>query len=191
MAKKTEKVEKLEREYVIPLREKSRNVPRYRKTEKAMKTVKEFIAKHMKVIDRNIKNVRIDSYLNETLWIRGIKKHPPKIKVRAVKEGDIVRVYAIELPNRLKFKKERAERVEKKAKDAVDKKKAAKVPAETPKTEEEKAEEAGKKEEEKEKKASVVEAGKEMEKAAAKQMKHQVGGKEKEPKHPHRMALQK
>ena len=60
MAKKTEKVEKLEREYVIPLREKSRNVPRYRKTEKAMKTVKEFIAKHMKVIDRNIKNVRID-----------------------------------------------------------------------------------------------------------------------------------
>lgn len=192
MAKKTvTKTANFEREYVIPLREKSRNVPRYRKTEKAVKTVKEFIAKHMKVTDRDVKKVRLDSYLNELLWIRGIKKHTPKVKVKAVKEGDIVRVYAVDLPDRIKFKKERTEKADKAAKAVVEKKKTEKVPEEKPKTEEEIKAEEEKKEEEKEKKSAVVEAGKEMEKAAAKRMKHQVGGKIKEPKHPHRMSLQK
>mgnify|MGYP001558515469 CR=1 FL=1 len=49
---------------------------------------------------------------------------------------------------------------------------------------------AEEKSEEKENKSALVEAGKEMGKAAAKQMKHQVGGKKKEPKI-NRVALKK
>jgi len=198
--KKTEKFEKIEREYTIPLREKCRPVPRYRKTEKAMKTIKEFIAKHMKVIDRDIKKVKVDSYLNETVWQRGIKNPPHKIKVRAIKEGDIVRVEAVELPNNLKYKKLREERTEKKAKEVGEKKKKEKVAKEAPKSEEEektrqdsklKKEEAEKREEDKEKKTTTIEAGKKMEKLAAKKMKHEKVAKASEPKHQHRMALQK
>jgi len=192
MAKKTTPVvEKIEREYVIPLRAKFQRVPRYKRTSKAIRTIKEFIARHMKVTDRNMNNVRLDSYLNEAIWLRGIKHPPHKIKVKVVKEGDIVRVYAVDLPNNIKFKKIREEKIDSKAKEAGDKKKKEKAPEEAPKTEEQKAEEAEKKEEEKEKKAAVVEAGAEMEKAAAKKMKHERMDKVKEPKHQRRMALQK
>ncbi|HLC78620.1 MAG TPA: 50S ribosomal protein L31e [Candidatus Nanoarchaeia archaeon] len=191
MAKKTETIVKIEREYVIPLRPKFQKVPRYKRTAKAIKTIKEFIAKHMKIKDRNLKNVRLDSYLNETVWLRGIQNPPHKIKVKAIKEGEIVRVYAVDLPNNIKFKKIREEKIDSKAKDAVSKKKAAKVPVEAPKTEAQKAEEAEKKEDEKEKKAAVVETGLEMEKAAAKKMKHERIDNVKEPKHQRRMALQK
>jgi len=198
MAKKIEpKTDKLEREYIIPLREKCRVVPRYRRAEKAIKTIKEFIAKHMKVKDRDLKKVRLNSYVNELVWNRGIKHPPHKIKVKAIKEGEIVRVEAVELPTRLKFKKIREENISKKAEEAVKKKKTllekaaeAKKQKEEPKTEEQKAEEEEKKTEAEEKKSAVIEAGKAMEKAAAKQMKHQKGGKNKEPKI-NRMALQK
>ena len=194
MVKKEEKIEKIERTYIIPLREKCRPVPRYRKTEKAIKTIKEFIVKHMKIRDRDLKKVKIDSYLNEVIWLRGIKKPPHKIKVKAIKEGDIVRVEAEELPEKLKFKKAREEQMTKEAKEIVKKKKEEKKVeeevVEKEKPEEEKEEEE-KKVEEKEKKAAVVEAGKELEKAAAKQMKQQIGGKIKEPKHQRRKALQK
>jgi large subunit ribosomal protein L31e len=196
MAKKIEKpIEKLEREYIIPLREKIRNVPRYRKTEKAMKTIKEFIARHMKVVDRDLRKVKIDRYLNEILWMRGIKNPVHKIKVKAIKEGDIVRVEAVDYPERLKFKKAREERVEGKAKEVVEKKKKEAAEKEQKpeekKTEGEKKEDAEKKEEVEGKKAATIEAGKEMEKAAGKKMKHQTSAKIKEPKHVHRMALQK
>jgi len=192
MIKKTDATPKLvERNYTIPLREKSRVVPRYRKTEKAIKTIKEFVAKHMKVPERDLSKVKIDSYLNEMIWARGIKKHPHKIKVVVVKDGELYFVYAQELPKNLGFKRDRALRKEKESKAKVDKKKAKKEPEEKPKTEEEKKEDAEKKVEEKEKKAAVVEAGKEMEKAAAKQIKQQKQPAFRPPKHQHRKALQK
>lgn len=200
MAKKTEeKKDKLEREYIIPLRRKWKHVPRYKRTNKAVKTVKEFLARHMKIRDRDLKKIRIDRYLNEMLWFRGIRHPPIKIKVKAVKEGDIVRVELAELPEKLKFKKAREEKREEKAMEAVTKKKTllerAKEertkPEETKKEEEEAKEVEEKREEEKEKKAAVVEAGKQMEKAAAKKVKHQTGGKVKQPKHQIRKALEK
>ena len=51
MAKKKEesKTEKIEREYIIPLREKIRPSPRYKKTPKAIKSIKEFLVRHMKI----------------------------------------------------------------------------------------------------------------------------------------------
>ena len=73
------KAEKIEREYIIPLRERGRPVPRYKKTPKAVKTVKEFLVKHMKIRDRDLNKIKIDTYLNEALWFRGIRKPPYKI----------------------------------------------------------------------------------------------------------------
>lgn len=188
--KKTEPIEKIEREYIIPLREKCRPAPRYKKTPKAIRTIKEFLVRHMKIRDRDLDKIKIDKYLNEFMWGRGIKNPPHKIKIKAIKEGEIVRVELAEFPEKLKFKKLREEKIEQRTKEISEGKK--KISEKTKeeiekvkeKTEEEKAEE-------KEKKAAVVEAGKEIEKATAKQMKHQIGGKTKEPKHQRRVALQK
>src|SRR3989344_4029137 len=103
MAQKTEaKTEKIEREYIIPLQRKYKAVPRYKRANKAIKTIKEFLVRHMKIIDRDLKKIKIDNYLNDAVWSRGIKKPPRKIKIRAVKEsgkdGEIVRVYLFEMP---------------------------------------------------------------------------------------------
>ncbi len=172
MAKKTEVTsEKIEREYVIPLRRRWRIVPRYQRTNKAVKTVKEFLARHMKIRDRDLNKIKIDKYLNEILWQKGIKNPPSKIKIKAIKEGDIVRVEAVEIPEKIKFKKLRKEKVESSAKEIVKKKKTEEKKEEE-KPEEEKKIEEEKREEEKEKKESVIEAGKEMAKAKAKESKH-------------------
>ena len=118
------KTNKIEREYTIPLRDKCRPVPRYRKTPKSVKTIKEFLVRHMKIRDKDLKKIKIDSYLNEQLWIRGIKKPLHKVKVKAVMEGDIVRVYSAALPEKIEFKKKRLERKENEQKELVEKQKS-------------------------------------------------------------------
>jgi len=122
MAKEAKK-EMLEREYVIPLREKCRVVPRYKKTNKAVKSIKEFIVKHMKVYDRDLNKIKVDKYVNEFLWARGIRNPPHQIKVKAIKQGDIVRVELVDYPDKLKFKKLRAEKIGKEAKEIKESKK--------------------------------------------------------------------
>ncbi|MAH03520.1 hypothetical protein CMI39_01895 [Candidatus Pacearchaeota archaeon] len=189
MADKETKTDKIEREYIIPLREKCRVVPRYKKANKAIKTIKEFLVKHMKIRDRDLKKIKIDKYLNEVVWFRGIKKPPAKIKVKVIKEEDIVKVELSEMPSKLKFKKARLEKRDKKAEEKIEKKKDIAKPEE--KSEVEKKEIEEKKTEEKEKKSAVVEEGKKIEKEAAKQVKHKVGGKTKQPKHQIRKALAK
>ena len=109
--KKTSNV--LEREYVIPLRARYQHVARYKKTPKAIKTVKEFLVKHMKIYDRDLNKIKIDKYLNEFLWARGIKNPPHKVKVKAIKNGETVKVELVEFSTKLKFKKARAEKAEK------------------------------------------------------------------------------
>ncbi|MBU2562749.1 MAG: 50S ribosomal protein L31e [Nanoarchaeota archaeon] len=185
MAKKSpaKTEEKLEREYVIPLRKKTKIAVRYKKTPKAIKTIKEFLVRHMKIRDRDLSKIKIDKSLNEIVWFRGIKKPPARIKVRAVKEGEIVRVYAVEAPERIKFKELREEKREKKAVETASKKKLP-VKTEEKQTEQEKKEE-------KEKVKAGAEISKQIEKAAAKQTKQQVGGKTKQPKRQIRKALAK
>ncbi len=165
------KTEKIEREYIIPLRHRWQIVPRYKRTNKAVKTVKEFLVRHMKIRDRDLNKIRLDIHLNEILWSRGIKNPPSKIKVKAIKEGDIVRVEAVDLPERIKFKKLRAEKVENAAKEIATKKKAEKVVEE--KVEENKTEsEESKKKTEEEKKESTIQAEEKIEKAEARAEKH-------------------
>ena len=192
MINKTEsKTSNTKKEYTIPLREKCRPVPRYKKTPKAIKTIKEFLVRHMKIRDRDLKKIKLDKYLNEAVWFKGIKNPPIKIKVKAIKEGDIVRVELAEMPDKLKFKKLREEKREQKAKESVKDKKTLMEKAKEGIKPAEKKPEEEKKEEEKEKKSAVVEAGQKRGKDAAKQMKHQAVGKTKQPKRQIRKALEK
>ena len=112
----------VEREYIIPLREKISTVPRYRRTPKAIKVIKEFIAKHMRVVDRDLNKVKIDKWLNQEVWFRGIQNPPDKIKVKAKRDGENVIVTLVDLPDKIKFAKVR----EDKQKSEADKKKAKK-----------------------------------------------------------------
>jgi len=174
------KIEKIEREYIIPLRDRIRSVPRYKRTPKAVKTVKEFLAKHMGIRDRDLKKIRLDKYLNEALWYRGIKNPIHKIKVKAVKEGDIVRAYAVDLPSNLNFKKIREEK--KSLEQAkIGKEKTKEIEAQKKAEEEEmkaemESEEAKEKDEEfKENKEAVKEEGQEEAKTAKKAVKKTNG----------------
>ena len=194
MADKKQNLDNVEREYVIPLREKVRAVPRYKRTPKAVKTIKEFLVRHMRVRDRDLKKVKIDKHLNELLWFRGIKRPPHKIKVKAIKEGEIVRVEAVELIDRIKFKKIREEKFEKHALDVLEKKKTmmqkAKESLQTkPSKEESKEESEEDKKKEAEKRKAGTEASAKQAKAQAKQTKHQAGGKAKQKTAPVRKAL--
>jgi len=70
-----------ERIYTIPLRREFRKAPIYRRTKRALKEVKEFLARHMKA-----EEVKIGKYLNLELWKHGRKNPPAKIKIKAVRE---------------------------------------------------------------------------------------------------------
>jgi large subunit ribosomal protein L31e len=207
MAEKTKKpISKIEREYVIPLREKIRSVPIYKKTPKAVKTVKEFVAKHMKVTDRDLNKVGLDKYLNEALWFRGIRKPINKIKVKVVKEGDLVRVYALDLPSKINYKKLREERnsveqkvIGDKAKKEIEERKKAEEEAELKEIQAEEeasgvpkeiAKEEAKLDVEETKKAEKVVATQEKEKEKAveeqaqEEMKKEAKSKKTTPKSP-------
>ncbi len=73
-----------ERVYTIPLRV-VKSVPRWRRTNRAMSEVRNYLSKHMKT---PAENVKIDKSLNEVLWARGDEKPPLKLRVRAVKFED-------------------------------------------------------------------------------------------------------
>jgi len=193
MAENKEEKIVLEREYLVPLRRKWRNTPDYRRVPRAIRALRRFIAKHMKVEERDANKVKIDRLLNEELWFRGIRKPPAKIKVKAKKyENGIVLVELSELPEMLKWKAEK----EKRKKEARKAEKIEKKPEEK----EEKKAEAEKKPEEKtekpeetmkEKEKSTIEAGLKLAEKAHKQTKHEVAEKHGIKKPLRRMALKK
>src|SRR3989338_6032614 len=147
MAKKEEPKKTLERVYNVPLRREYLKVANWRRTQKAVKALREFIAKHMKSED-----VVIGKYANQFLWKHGIKNPPNHIKVNAVKdESGRVVVELVELSAR---DKRDMEKYNKASTQKDDKAKEKKLEAKTPidiKAEkvEEKAEEAKKEKEEK------------------------------------------
>lgn len=194
MAKKEEsKTKTIEREYVIPLRAQTRKVPSYKKANKAIKTIKEFLAKHMKVEDRDLKKIKLDLQVNEMVWERGIKKPLHKIKVKAVKKDGIVLVSAVETPDKIKFRHTRIEKRESKAKEVLESKKTMmqKAKESMKGTQKDSPNQPGEdkdndgvddKVEEKEKQKSEEKANKALEKQQAKEMKHTTQpktGKEK------------
>ena len=166
----------IEREYVIPLRREWMKVPRYKRTARGVKAVKKFVARHMGIRDRDLNKIKLDVYLNNEIWFRGGKKPPSKIKVKAVKEENIVRVELVEAPERIKFLKARDEKRHKKiVKEKVEEKKESGLEEKIEKTEGEKTEEEKKEETEKEK--AVEQANIKIAETAAKAQKHTIKGK--------------
>jgi large subunit ribosomal protein L31e len=180
--KKSAKPGNMEREYTIPLRGKFKHVARYKKTPRAVKEVKKHLARHMRIYDRDLDKIRLSKFVNEFIWARGIKNPPHKIKVKAKRQGEIVRVELVDMPDKLKFKKAREDKIESDAKAKLESKKTMMEKAketmqnrgqEAPKEGEDKDKDGVEdKKEIAEKKESVKEAGKAMEKQMAKQAKH-------------------
>lgn len=92
-----------ERIYTIPLSRAWIGPPR-RRAPRAMRIIKSFLVKHMKLEKRGEggeeeepKRLIISNEVNEKVWGRGIEKPPRKIRVRAAKdkEGNVT-VYLVE-----------------------------------------------------------------------------------------------
>jgi len=81
-----------ERFYTIPLR-KAWISTRKKRAPRAVRIVKSFVLKHMKVRteaegEEEAEKLVIDNEVNEKLWNRGIEKPPRKIRVRVVKDKE-------------------------------------------------------------------------------------------------------
>ncbi len=132
--------EKLERTYTIPLRREYLKAPKYRRTEKASRALRNFLVKHMKS-----DNVKIGKFLNEFLWMHGMKNPPHHVKVNVAKIDGVV--YAELFGKPLKTAKEEKKKEEKKTKEKKEEtaeekpKKAETVEAVVVKETEKKAEE--------------------------------------------------
>jgi len=139
------------------------------------------LAKHMRVEDRDLRDVRVNIYLNNEVWFRGIKKPPARIKVKAIKRDGIVYAELAEIPEKVKFDMEKHKRIHAHVK--TDKKASAEVqkPAET---EEEKKDTS-------EKEKASAEAGIAAQKTQANRAKHTIQEKHKKVTAPVRMALKK
>ena len=75
--------EEIKREYIIPLRRGFLNTPRYKRTNKAVRVLKEFLIKNMKS-----QNIRIGPRLNLILWKDGMRNPPAKVKVTVTKDKE-------------------------------------------------------------------------------------------------------
>jgi large subunit ribosomal protein L31e len=70
--------------YTIPLRVVKR-VPTWKRANRAVIEVKNFLVRHLKV---DPVKVKLDRTINEHLWEKGCEKPPLSIRVRAVKFAD-------------------------------------------------------------------------------------------------------
>ena len=133
----------LERVYVIPLRRETLKVPYFKKANKAMKAVREFIARHMKTED-----ISIGRHLNLKIWQHGAKNPPHKVKINAVKDykGKVF-VELVGAPKEI-LKAEKKKPAKKEEKEIKAEKPEEKLEKEVEEAKEEKAEEAKKIEQE-------------------------------------------
>lgn len=141
MAKEDKKEKKivLERVYNIPLRKKYQRAPRWKKTNRAISALKEFVKKHMKS-----DNIKVGKHINNDMWKNGIRNPPHHVKVNCTKDEDgLVLVEMIGAPKdkpKKLSKKKTKEGADIKIKDALGTEEKLEEAVETKK--EEKAEKA-------------------------------------------------
>jgi len=98
-----------ERTYVIPLRKEFLKAPKYKRSKKAIKAIREFLTRHLKSND-----VRLGKELNLDVWKHGMKNPSSKIKIHAVKKDNIIRANLIDFPIEFPKPKEKKKKEEKK-----------------------------------------------------------------------------
>ena len=174
----------LERIYVIPLQKIKHYTSASRLAPRAIKEIKRFLVRHMKVEENDI---WIDNSVNENIWSRSKYKIPNRVRVRAIKFDD--GVVEVSLPE-LELKESRREEIKavKETKKPILKKEEEK-PAEEGEEEkeeevkeEEKIEDKGKveiKEEKKKEEETAVEE-KKIDKQESKSKTEKVEEKNKE-----------
>lgn len=79
----------LERIYTVPLGD-AYSYTRTKRSRRAVSLLRAFIKKHMKAEGRRI---LVSTALNESIWQRGMQKPPRRVKIRAIKDAESVRVY--------------------------------------------------------------------------------------------------
>ena len=109
MAKKKEEQKPEERVFTIPLRKEFSKAPKWKRTNKTIKTVREYLFRHMKTMD-----VKLGKELNEFLWSDGAKNPPKKVTVHALVHEGICRANLIGQDIVIPEKKEKKEKEEKK-----------------------------------------------------------------------------
>jgi len=145
-----EKAEKKdEREYIVPLRKGCDKTPYYRRTKRAIRVLKLFIIRHMKIYDKDMNKVKVE-----------LAEMPAEIKFRMEKE------------KKRFIEKPKEEKAEDKAKE--EKKEEVKEDIGEKDKVEDKAKEEEKKEVEKEKDKSVEAAEKIRELEQKKERKHEA-----------------
>lgn len=82
-------VDKMERIYTVPLG-KAYDYVRTKRTPRAVKILRQFIARHMKAKEMPIV---ISTALNAHLWEHSIQRPPRKVKVRLIKDAGKVNAY--------------------------------------------------------------------------------------------------
>ena len=135
----------------------------------------------MKVPEHDVEKVKLDVYLNQEIWFRGRQKPPAKIKVKARKEGEFVKVELAEMPPTLQFAKSKNEKRHLATKTPAKPKESLAEEKKEEQTEEKKAEES-------EKEKAVAETRAKEAKQQTKAQKHLTKTKGESY---HRMALQK
>jgi large subunit ribosomal protein L31e len=81
-----------ERIYTVPLRKAYWTGSRLRRSNRAVRILREYVEQHMKP-----EEVVIQPEVNARIWERGIQKPPRRIRIRATKNSDnLVRVYLAE-----------------------------------------------------------------------------------------------
>jgi large subunit ribosomal protein L31e len=85
-----------ERIYTIPLR-RALIMPPNKRAPKAMRLIKAFVQKHMKVGEEPVEEegeeeeggrIIIKNEVNQRIWSRGIEKPPRKVRIRAAKDEE-------------------------------------------------------------------------------------------------------
>lgn len=104
--KKTETPEALERLYTIPLRSEWHKGPSTKRAGAAVTAIRKFLIRHTKA-----GTVKISEKLNAKIWIRGLKKPPANIRVKA--HADDKGVVTAMLPDEVIEKAEKKGKVEK------------------------------------------------------------------------------
>ncbi len=114
--------------YTVPLRRGFAHKPVWKRTNAAVRTLRNFIKRHTKM------EPKLLSELNEFLWSRGNKKPPARVKIKVLVKGGFAYVNLenkeIVLPEKKEEKKEKKEekKEEKEKPTTKDKTKGTKVP---------------------------------------------------------------
>jgi len=129
-----------ERIYNVPLSD-AYLTTRVKATRRAMTILRNFIKRHAKVEEENIK---VSNKLNQYVWSRGRKKPPRHVKIKVIKDNGIAKVYLHD--EKIEEKKPVETKKEEKKAEATEEKKTQEQKTETEaKTERKEQKESGEK----------------------------------------------